>query len=76
VDNYGEGGYGGGIYSVSSNAVMFEGTNIAVKSNKAHLLSASELSWYQGLGVYLDSGTSTITNGFDYTTQVTGNTKI
>ena len=68
-------GYGGGVLSgyVLSSSVTFDGTNVAIKSNKASLPSPSELSWYQGWGVYLNSGTPTTTGGFDPTTQVTDN---
>jgi fibronectin-binding autotransporter adhesin len=65
---------GGGIYSTNSQ-VTFDGTQVAVKSNRAHLPSPSEPSWYQGWGVYIASGTPTTTGEFDPTTQVTGNIK-
>ena len=67
-------GYGGGIFS-SSSTVTFDGTGVAVKSNKAHL-PVSESIWYQGWGVDLYPGTPTITGGFNPATQVTGNTHI
>ncbi|MHB8119560.1 MAG: hypothetical protein ACYDHX_12650 [Methanothrix sp.] len=66
---------GGGISSTNSR-VTFDGTRVIVKSNKARLPSPSELSWYQGWGVYLTDGIPTTTGGFDPTTQVTGNTHI
>ena len=67
--------HGGGImvYSIN-NAVTLDGPDVAVKSNKAHLPSPSELSWYQGWGVYANSGIPpTTTNGFNPATQVTDN---
>jgi hypothetical protein len=66
--------YGGGIYSTNSQ-VTFDGTQVIVKSNKAQNPS-SEMSWYQGWGVYFYSGTPTTTGGFDPATQVTDNTHI
>jgi predicted outer membrane repeat protein len=71
-------GNGGGVLSgyVLSSSVTFDGTNVAIKSNKASLPSPSELSWYQGWGVYLNSGTPTTINGFDPATQVTDNNLI
>jgi len=67
--------YGGGIYA-NGGSVTLDGTQVVVKSNKARLPSPSELSWYQGWGVYLKSGIPTIVDGFDPATQVTGNTRI
>jgi len=64
--------YGGGIYSTGSH-ITFDGTQVVVNSNKAHLPSPSELSWYQGWGVYLTTGTPTTTGGFDSTKQVVDN---
>jgi hypothetical protein len=76
-DNQATYGYGGGIYSSSSSTVTLDGTKIAINSNKAHLPSPSELSWYQGWGMYTSSGIEpTKTNGFDPITQVTDNTHI
>lgn len=75
INNQATSGYGGGIYS-TTNTVTLDGTKVAVKSNKAHLPSPSELKWYQGWGIYLVSGTPTTTNSFSPTTQVTGNTHI
>jgi|GEM_PF-3544995 len=67
-------GYGGGVYfSSSSGSVTFSGTEAAIKNNKAYSPS-SELSWYQGWGVYLYSGTPTTAGGFKPSNQVTGNT--
>ncbi len=65
---------GGGIYSCNSR-VAFDGTQVVVNSNKAGV-PPSELSWYKGWGVYLNSGKPTLTGGFDPATQVTGNTHI
>jgi lysophospholipase L1-like esterase len=63
-DARGYGGYGGGIYS-DSNFVTFDGPNVAVGYNKAQFPSPSELSWYQGWGVYIGPGIEpTMTNGF------------
>jgi len=77
IDNLGSYGLGGGIYDASINpSVTFDGTKVVVKSNKARQPSPSELSWYQGWGVYLNSGTPTTTGGFDPTTQVIDNTQI
>ena len=67
---------GGGIYS-SNSQVTFDGQGVVVKSNKAKLPSPSELSWYQGWGVYTTSGIQPImTNGFNPAMQVTNNTRI
>ena len=76
INNEATSGYGGGIYS-SNPLVTFDGPGVAVKSNKAKLPSPSELSWYQGWGVYMSSDISpTKFNGFDPSTQVTDNTRI
>jgi predicted outer membrane repeat protein len=66
---------GGGIYS-STSTVTFDGADLDIKSNEAHLPYPSELSWYQGWGVYLNSGTPITTGGFDPITQVTDNKHI
>jgi len=73
IDNQATSSYGGGIYS-ANDKVTLDGINIAVKSNKAQLPSPSELNWYQGWGVYLNSGIPTTINGFDPATQVNDNT--
>ena len=73
ISNGATGGRGGGIYSGNS-LITFDGPGVVVKSNNAYLPSPSELSWYQGWGVYLTSGMPITTNGFDPATQVTGNT--
>jgi hypothetical protein len=67
------GGYGGGLYS--SGGVTFDGTNVIIDSNEAQY-PATESSWYQGWGVYLDHDTPITTSGFDPVTQVTDNTHI
>ena len=71
-------GYGGGIYSAGTSSVSFDGIKVAIKSNKSHLPNTlpSGTPWYQGWGVYLTTGAPTTKNGFNPTTQVTGNTKI
>ncbi len=66
---------GGGLFSTNSQ-VTFDGTQVFVTSNQASSPSPSELSWYQGWGVYINSGLPTITGGFNPTTQVTGNTLV
>ena len=66
--------WGGGIYS-DIDTVTLDGTNVGIKSNKAKN-PPSESSWYQGWGVYLETGIPTTANGFDPVTQVTGNTII
>lgn len=77
IDNQAIDGYGGGIFSYNvPNSVTFDGTNISIKSNKAHLPSPSELSWYKGWGVYTIASIPTTTGGFNPTTQVTNNTLI
>jgi len=84
VNNQADTGYGGGILNNPFNdlgAVIFDGTGAAIKSNQAHLPDTLPVGaqWYQGWGVYFTgthAGTPTITNGFDYTTQVTDNTHI
>jgi len=75
TENQATTGFGGGIYSTTG-TVTFDGKKIGIKLNKAHLPSPSQLNWYQGWGVYLESGTPTKTGGFDPTKQVSGNTKI
>jgi len=67
---------GGGVYSSIHSHIAFDGVQVVIKSNKAHLPSPSELNWYQGWGVYLDDGTPTVTSDFDPATQVTGNIHI
>lgn len=68
-------GWGGGIYS-DTKSVIIDGTKVAINQNKAHTPSPSELSWYQGWGIYLYTGIPTTTGGFNQATQVTGNTRI
>jgi len=67
---------GGGLYSTTNSQVTFDGTQVFVTSNNALQPSPDELSWYQGWGVYLDSGTPTTIGGFDPVAQVTVNTLI
>jgi len=67
-------GYGGGIY-LTSGSMVFDGKNIAIKTNKAHLPNSEE-SWFKGWGVYLLTGTPTTKNGFNAKMQVNGNTHI
>ena len=74
INNQATTGYGGGIYSVGV-PITLDGTGVAVKSNTAHQ-PASQTSWYEGWGVYLTTGTPILKNGFNPTTQVTGNTHI
>jgi hypothetical protein len=62
---------GGGLFSTNSH-VTFDGTNVLVTANRATQPSPNELSWYQGWGVYINSGIPTTTGGFN-PTQVTGN---
>jgi hypothetical protein len=66
---------GGGLFSTNSH-VKFDGTQVLVTNNRARRPSPSELSWYQGWGVYLNSGAPTTTGGFNSATQVTGNIHI
>ena len=70
-------GYGGGIFSTNSK-VTFDGTRVAIKFNKAHLPDSlpAGTPWYRQYGIYVASGAPTKANGFNPTTQVTGNTKI
>ncbi len=63
---------GGGLFSTNSH-VTFDGTQVLVTNNRARQPSPSELSWYQGWGVYLNSGAPTTSGGFNSATQVTGN---
>jgi hypothetical protein len=63
---------GGGLYSTNSH-VTLDGTQVLVTNNRARQPSPSELSWYQGWGIYLNSGVPTTTGGFNPATQVTGN---
>lgn len=77
IDNQATDGYGGGIFSYDAlNSVTFDGTNVSIKSNKAHLPSPSELSWYKGWGVYSIASIPTATGGFDPATQLTSNIRI
>lgn len=75
VNNRATTSYGGGIYSANGSMVTFNGTEIAVSSNRAHLPSPSEqqLAWYRGWGVYMSNGTPITAGGFDPATQVTSN---
>jgi hypothetical protein len=68
--------YSGGICNSDTVTLKIDGTQVVVKFNKSGLPSPSELSWYQGRGIYLNTGTPTITGGFDPATQVTDNTLI
>jgi len=63
---------GGGLFSTNSQ-VTFDGPQVLVTSNRASQPSPNELSWYQGWGVYINSGIPTITGGFNPVTKVTGN---
>jgi len=76
INNQATNGYGGGIHSWLGN--KFDGPNVAIKSNKAHLPDTlpAGAPWYQQYGVYMESRSPTTTNGFDPATQVTDNTKI
>ena len=57
INNQATTGYGGGICSTTLGLVSFDGTKIAVKSNKSHLPDKllSGNPWYQGWGVYTTS---------------------
>ncbi len=68
-------GNGGGLYSTNSQ-VTFDGSQVFVTSNKASSPSPAELNWYQGWGVWINSGIPTTTGGFNPATQVTGNTLV
>ncbi len=73
IDNEATTGYGGGIYSASFDT--YDGTGVAVKSNKANLPDTTDgTQWYQQYGVY--GVLPNPTNGFDPATQVTDNTRI
>ena len=76
INNQATTGYGGGIYSTDG-SVSFDGTKVAVKSNKAHqpLTLPAGTPWYRQYGAYLACALTT-TNGFNPATQVTGNTHI
>ncbi len=63
---------GGGLFSTNSQ-VTFDGAKVFVTANRAVQPLPSELSWYQGWGVYINSGTPTTTFGFNHITQVKGN---
>jgi len=70
-------GYGGGLCSESgSGQVTFDGTVITINNNKAYLPQTLGSNWYQGYGVYIFSGTPITPNGFNFATQVIGNTHI
>jgi hypothetical protein len=68
-------GNGGGLFSTNSQ-VTFDGPQVFVTSNRASQPTPSEINWYQGWGVYINSGTPTTTGGFNSATQVTGNIHI
>ena len=76
IDNRAVAGYCGGIYiSGKYSPGIFNGRNVLIKFNEAHL-PETEYSWFgKGWGVYSEGGAIT-TNGFDSTTQVTENTRI
>jgi hypothetical protein len=76
ANNLGGGIYSGGICNSDTLNLKIDGTQVVVKFNKAGRPSHSELSWYEGWGIYLNTGTPTITSAFDPTTQVTDNTLI
>ncbi|MDD4651038.1 MAG: hypothetical protein PHQ34_02295 [Methanothrix sp.] len=67
---------GGGIYSAVNSHIVFDGMQVFIKSNQAHLPSPSESSWYQGWGVFLEEGTPVAKGNFNQTIQVTGNIRI
>ncbi len=73
-------GNGGGINSEpysSTCTVTLDGSKVKIYSNKAHLPSSiTSANWYQQYGVYVNSGSPIKKNGFNPSTQVTGNTKI
>lgn len=71
-------GLGGGVYS-STISVEFNGMNVGVKNNKAHLpliFLPPGPTWYSGWGVNVLSGAPDTIGGFNPATQVTGNTHI
>lgn len=76
ANNLGGGIYSGGICNSDTVNLKIDGTQVVVKFNKAGRPSPSELSWYEGWGIYLNTGTPTITCAFDPATQVTDNTLI
>ena len=76
ANNLGGGIYSGGICNSDTVTLKIDGTQVVVKFNKAGQPLHSELSWHQGWGIYLNTGTPTITGGFDPATQVTDNTLI
>jgi hypothetical protein len=63
---------GGGLFSTNSH-VTFDGAKVFVTDNQAIQPSPSELSWYQGWGVYINSGKPTTTFGFNPSSQVLNN---
>jgi len=63
-------GFGGGIYSGS---IAFNGPEIYVNNNQASMPSPSELSWYQGWGIYLPTDTPIALGGFNPALQITEN---
>jgi len=69
--------YGGGIYQNGGFADLnLAGTQVTIKSNKAHLPDPlpTNAPWYKQYGIYMGSGILNPTNGFDPVTQVTDNT--
>jgi parallel beta-helix repeat protein len=75
INNQGTGS--GGIYSAG--LITFDGTQVAVKNNKASLPDTIPIGtpWYKQYGVYYyGPGIPTTTGGFNPATQVTGNTHI
>ena len=79
INNQAKSGYGGGIYTdpySDQMIITFDGTNVAVKYNKAHLPDTLPATWYKQYGVYMSNYNPTTTNGFDPATQVTDNSLI
>lgn len=72
INNLATKGYGGGIFS-EFKSVTIEGKMVAVKRNTAYMPVPSELSWYRGWGIYVNTGTPIATGGFNPETQVTDN---
>ena len=74
INNVAKTDVGGGIYT-DTGTYQVDGTQTTISNNRAASPS-SESSWYKGWGLYMASGSATITNGFVASTQVIGNAKM
>ncbi len=71
-------GYGGGIYMENGSMMTFDGTQIAINHNNAHLPDIESTFFIcMGWGVYAELPAYPVaSNGFDYAKQITDNHRI